>query len=261
MATEADWNGLVSGRSDSPTRGLYVSACLQPGKGSAASPFLALGSDGAEWWVKPPENAMLLRALVTEQVVAGVGNLIGAPMCQAAKIDIPAALLPWSHGPGRSLVAGLGSATKGLPNAVMEIRGVLDYRAEDDNRARHAGVYALVDWCFGSDLQWLIHVSDEWRLYSHDHGWYFPPSGADWTVDQLRTTVDQPCPITDDASGLSQAELTRLADALDEVKRDDIAGVLRNVPTSWIASDTELETLGWYLETRAPQVAARLRAL
>lgn len=259
MPNESVWNGLVRGRSD-PADGLSVTACLQQGRATASSPFLGAGSDGHQWWVKPPQ-AHLGKALVTEYVVGRVGQLIDAPVCEVAIIRIPDALGSWEFKPGHALPTGFGSATRDLDGVAEEIRGRLSRRGDDDNARRHGGVYALVDWCFGEDLQWLLHVNDQWRLYSHDHGWYLPPGGPDWTVDLLRATADLAKPLPDSASGLDRAHLSAVADKLEGVSRDALQKILMEVPASWPVTDAELDCLGWYLEHRAPQVAARLRAL
>jgi len=259
MVTEGDWAGLAAGRSD-PTGELTVTACLQQGKGSAANPFLATASDGDQWWVKAPASG-LTKALVTEYVVGRVGSLVGAPVCDVAVIEIPKVLLPWEFRPGQQLPTGYGSATRDLAGVVEEIYGALTHRNEDDNARRHGGVYALVDWCFGHDLQWLLHRSDQWRLYSHDHGWYFPPDGPGWTMDHLRVTADRNKALPCDPAGLDEAYLGTLADSLDAITREALRKIILEVPPSWPVTDAELECLGWYLEHRAPMVASRLRAL
>jgi len=259
VATEADWTGLVRGRSD-PAGELRVVACLQQGRATASSPFLASGSDGHQWWVKPPQ-VQLKKALVTEYVVGRVGQLIGAPVCETAVIEIPTSLLPWEFRPGQQLPTGFGSATRDLPGVVTEIRGSLSHRGDDDNARRHGGVYALVDWCFGDDLQWLLHTSDQWTLYSHDHGWYLPPGGPDWSLASLRAAVDVAGPVPGTPTGLDKTHLDRLADGLEAVTREALQKIMMDVPISWPVAGAELECLGWYLEHRAPLVAARLRAL
>ncbi len=259
VVDRASWTGVIGTRTDD-VAALSVRACLAQAKETASSPFLALGNDGQQWWVKPPQAA-LDKALVTELVVGRVGALIGAPVCHVEAIQIPDALLPWELRPGTPLPTGIGSATANLPGAIEEIRPNLTRRYDDDNRRRHAGVYALVDWCFGSDLQWLLRADAEWQLFSHDHGWYLPPSGQAWDEQSLECNVDTPCLVPDDPAGLDPIELERLASSLDGITQADLLHVLKSVPTSWPVIDRELEALGWFLQTRAPEVAERLRGL
>jgi hypothetical protein len=187
--------------------------------------------------------------------------MIGAPTCEVEPIAIGSALLPHDILPGVPLLEGVGTATLDLEGTVTEIRPVLTHRDRDDNRIRHAGIYALVDWCFGSDLQWLQRVDADFELYSHDHGWYFPPSGPDWNEAELTTNVTIAVQVTDSPVGLDTPEVERLADLLSSPCRDQLAAILNDVPVSMPVTNTELECLGWFLEERAPQVARRLRTL
>jgi hypothetical protein len=255
---ESAWTSLVSGRNNvgSPLR---LKAPLRQGGGSASRPFLGLGTDGRQWWVKAP-LPNLDRALVTEFVVGKAGALIGAPVCEVELIHIGPEILPWEvSADGEQLVAGIGSATLNLDGTLVEIRPNLTHRDDNSNPIRQAGIYALVDWCFGADLQWLQRVNADWETHSHDHGWYLPPGGPSWSGDSLRAAVGRPCELTDDPAGLDSTEIDRLADALEKVHRTDLADVLAAVPLGWPVPDEDLCCLGWFLESRAPQVAARLR--
>lgn len=230
----------------------------QPNSGAQAFPVLA--SDGARWYVKAPNNPQGAQILVTEYLVSQVGALIGAPVCTVRPIEIPADLDGFRVVNGPELHTGIGSASQAIPD-VVEMRPQLLYRNEDDNARRHAGVFALFDWCWGDDQQWLAVETDEHRLYSHDHGYYFPPGGQNWTAADLTANVDQPHELALPPDGLNVDELGRLADALDAVAADDLAAILESVPEEWPVPDEDLEALGDYLQKRAPGVASRLRAL
>jgi hypothetical protein len=152
----------------------------------------------------------------------------------------------------------LAHASLALSDA-QELRQ-LEYRDRDDNPRRHAGVFALYDWCWGADDQWLHCESDDRKLYSHDHGMYVP-DGPAWTEATLLARVGEPHPLGYEARGLDAVALSGFADRLENVRRGEIAKVMSSVPASWPMSDGELEAFGFFLERRAPAVAARLRAL
>jgi hypothetical protein len=81
------------------------------------------------------------------------GALIDAPVCEVAVIEIPPELEGAEFRPGFALQPGLASGSR-------HVEGVLEHRnlvhlEDDDNRARHAGVFALYDWCWGADDQWF----------------------------------------------------------------------------------------------------------
>lgn len=198
--------------------------------------------------------------MVTEYVVGRVGALIGAPTCENSIIKIDPAFEGWEFAQGRHLRSGLGHGTLEVEAAIEE-RPNLKYRSEDDNKARQAGIYALHDWCWGSDQQWLHSTAHENTIFSHDHGFYFPPSSWRWEVDALRQRVDEAHVLGQATDGLTQRDLWMAADQLDKVDKSALVAILRQVPTTWPATDAELETLGWFLERRAGAVASRLREL
>jgi hypothetical protein len=68
------------------------------------------------------------------------------------------------------LAEGYGSASLEVGD-VVEVRS-LQHRSEDDNARRHVGVYALYDWCWGADDQWLYQGGTRNTIFSHDHGSY-----------------------------------------------------------------------------------------
>jgi len=155
-------------------------------------------------------------------------------------------------------VEGFASASTGVRNAIEDRQ--LAHRIRDDNRQRHAGIYALYDWCWGGDDQWLYGQDEDRRVYSHDHGHFFP-RGPGWTEQSLLAEVDRPHPRPDDVSGLDTVEVERLASALDSVSRASLIEILSAVPDSWPITNAELEALGYFLEYRCQPVAARLRRL
>ena len=98
--------------------------------------------------------------------------------------------------------------------------------------------------------------------YSHDHGLYLPPHGrGGWTLQSLTDHLDRPNELPDARGGLSIDAIEDVALALSEVTRDDLVRVMTSIPASWPVCDSELEELGWFLESRAPAVAARVKDL
>lgn len=233
-----------------------------PGAGGS-KPLLALGADGRRYWVKPIKNPQGPMVPVNEQIVARCGELIGAPTCSVKIVEIPQALGGMIS--GVRVEPGLAHGSLDVADTVNERR--LVHRSEDDNQRRHAGLFALHDWCWGSDSQWLFALSDERKTYSHDHGHFFP-GGPNWPsgLDEIRTLVDDPHCLQDDApsadpAGLDTDALRELADALDKVGSDDLVRILTVVPPEWPVADADLDLLGFFLEARAPQVAGRLRLM
>jgi hypothetical protein len=146
-----------------------------------------------------------------------------------------------------------------IPDAVEE--RAMAHRDEDDNARRAAGVFALHDWCWGGDGQWLYCASDEYKLFSHDHGWYLPPEGPSWTEAELVSSVDSPHELPLDHAGLDVDTLESTAGALESVTREDLQRILGAVPAEWGIPVDDLEAVGFFLERRAPAVAGRIRAI
>lgn len=262
MADEQDWAGVSLARHDD-FDDLSVIAVIEPGQASWGSPFRALGSDGNSYFVKTLGTCArdwAQGALAIEYVVAQVGKLIGAPVCDGGLIRVPTELAGHSLGRGATLHAGIAHASKALATA-EERRGQLAFRHRDHNGSRHVGIYALYDWCFGDDPQWLHDVSDDQTVYSHDHGLYFPPHTGEIRPDILRESRDEPNELPDSREGLHIQSAEDVAQSLEKITRDALVEILRGVPASWPVSDEALVTLGWFLEHRAPAVADRIRNL
>lgn len=221
--------------------------------------FLAADGVGEQWWVKPLNNLQDARVTVTEAIVASVGALICAPVCDSDIVCLPPEIEGWEFRPGSVIESGYAHASRAVANAVED--RFLQYRENDDNARRHVGVFAVYDWCWGGDEQWLYAVSEDRKLYSHDHGWYLPETGATWDVGALVTHVSVPHMAEWSPSGLDSAVIAACADRLRTLTHDELVGALSGIPKSWPVSDLELERVGWFLESRAPAVAARLESM
>ncbi len=254
----ASWNGQITGNRSSASYGPVISIPLQPSPQGGSGTFLAADSEHCQWWVKPLNNLQGERVTITEAIVGSVGQLVGAPVCEAAVVTLPEALRGWEFRPGSRLEPGSAHACKAVDMAA-EARQLL-YRDRDDNRVRHAGVFALYDWCWGGDDQWLYSETADKKLFSHDHGYYLPEIGHTWTQGTLVAKVDEPHQPSWPTDGMDAAELTRLAERLRGLSADELARALRVIPTTWPVTDTELEAVGWFLHRRAEQVAARLES-
>lgn len=263
MVERADWVGLVRSRNDDFDR-LVLTVPNASAVGTWSGPFRGIASDGREYFVKSMATcpAGQQMSLAIERVVAEIGQLINAPVCTTSLIRIPALLARWEPRPGIAVGEGLAHASLALTRADEQGRPRLAARGQDDNRRRHVGVYGLFDWCCGADNQWLYDLNSDCTLYSHDHGLYLPPVGTgSITEADLQSELNTPYVLPDDPAGLSPAAVAEVSAALDAVTQSDLAAILNHVPASWPVNDELLETLGWFLEHRAPAVANRLRSL
>ena len=232
-----------------------------PGDGGSA-PLLMREEDGTQWWVKLKNNRQGAMVLVNEQIVARCGALIGAPTCEVAIVVVPETLEGIAH--GVHIKSGFAHGSRHVQNARSERH--LMHRDEDDNIRRHVGVYALHDWCWGDDVQWLYAFKDNNKTYSHDHGHFFP-DGPNWNsnLQRVRQLVQSPRELNRhphvDSGNLDQVEILRTADKLSNVSFNDLLKIMSVIPTDWPVSNDELACISFFLEHRAPQVAERMLAL
>jgi len=220
---------------------------------------LAADSNGDHWWVKPLNNDQGERVTVTEAIVAAAGALVSAPVCDSAIVFLPPEIEGWEFRPGSKIMSGYAHASRGVANA-LEHRELL-YRDRNDNARRHVGVFAIYDWCWGGDDQWLYAETEDRMLYSHDHGWYLPETGPTWNIDALISKVRQAHTARWPAAGLNAEVIAGCAERLRELTRAELLSALSGIPDSWPVSDLELERVGWFLENRASGVADRLESI
>jgi len=259
MTVERDeWSGLLDSRG-APEEVLQIEQPLKPSVEGGSGVFLARASDGQRWWVKPENNLQGAKVIVTEYLIGSLGSLIGAPTCEVAVSQIPEELAGWEFRPGATLEAGLAHASRNVEDA--QLLHSLDYRQQDDNRRRHVGVFAIYDWCWGGDDQWLYCHSAEHRIYSHDHGWYLPEVGPEWSESALLSRINEAHPPSYPKNDLDPSAITQIAGVLEQIDKEKLVPILMSVPTSWAATNTDLEALGFFLERRAPAVADRLRQI
>jgi len=237
-----------------------MTAVIKDGsKPTSGSATFRVDSDDGIWWIKPLNNPQGARVPINELIIGRAGALIHAPVCQVAVIEIPSVFKGEKYGSNKdiSLDPGLVSGSRHIDGA-HEIRG-LDHHAKDDNACRIAGVVAHYDWCWGADDQWLYAADEDERIYSHDHG-HWLPNGPNWEIQHLEAEIEK-AHLVPNTKGIDPDALKQYAKRLNAVSHDDIVGILRGVPEKWPVTATELETVGWFLEYRADQVASRLEKL
>lgn len=254
------WEGLLSQRRFTAQKaGPVIAVPIQQSAQGGSGTFLAGDAEGRQWWVKPLNNTQGKRVTVTEAIIGAAGQLIGAPVCETAIVQIPAELEGWEFRHGHDLQAGFAHASSAV-EAAIEGRE-LQHRDEDDNHVHHVGVFALYDWCWGGDPQWLYASSQDHRLFSHDHGWYLPEEGAWWDQTALSRRVDEPHMPPWTRLGLDNDEIDRVATCLRGLTRTELRDMLCDIPNEWPVRDNELECVGWFLERRSRPVADRVEAL
>jgi hypothetical protein len=253
MVQRSEWTGAFATRSD--VAELTLTMTLKQSTRGGSGSFLGVASDGQRYWIKPLNNQQGTRVPATEQIVARAGALMGAPTCIARTVHIPSEFVGWEFRTGSALEQGIAHASLDVASSTETHR--LLYRDQDDNRQRHCAIFALFDWCWGGDPQWLVAPGFEY--HSHDHGWYLPPEGPTWAAAELQAAIELPHEYPGDTAGIAPEVAEAVASRLEAISHDDIRNALLAIPRSWTATDKELEEVGFFLEKRAAPVADRLR--
>jgi hypothetical protein len=230
----------------------------RPPANSGSRAFL-LHTDLGMCWCKPLNNPQGPMVPLNEQLCAAWGKLIGAPVCEGWMVEIPGELAGEEIAPGYLLEAGIAHGSAEVADAA-EIRGSLNHLGDDSNAVRYAGLFALYDWLWGGDAQWLYSTREQNAYYAHDQGHFFP-DGPNWTVDSLNASRELPHTLAQPTAGLDPVELQRLADALGALTAEELRDVLPNFPASWPMDPIKLDTVIDFALHRATGVAQRLRSL
>ncbi|HEX7292084.1 MAG TPA: hypothetical protein VF250_13240 [Conexibacter sp.] len=219
--------------------------------------FMVRADDSGDYWCKVTNNPTSPRIPINEQIAGRLGIAIGVSVATPALVRLDS-LAGWEFHPGLHVEPGWAHGCVAVSGA-FETRS-LGHRNDDDNRRRHAGFYALMDWLAGADQQWLYSGTAHNAYFSHDHGHFFP-GGPNWTPAALAAvgTADRTLAVPPD--GLDEAEVARLADAIGAISKDEIDAVMSNIPAEWPVGDDELAALSNFLEARQQPVAERLRSL
>lgn len=238
------------------TKGVAAVLPLRASTGGSAGSFLVAADDGFRYWCKALNNLQSPRVPITEQIVARLGRLIGTPVCRPELILLDG-VEGFEFRPGHHVEPGWAHGSLAVDPA-LEVRELRD-RTDDDNRRRHAGLFALHDWLAGSDAQWLYDTASDNAYFSHDHGFYL--TGPDWTELSLARQIGADFSLGLDATGLDRDELASLADRLEALSKSQIETEISQLPAGWPVGEGELQAVADFAEARRKSVAQRLRRL
>ena len=232
-----------------------VTRVRQTGSGSEA--FLGLASDGQQYWVKAPDSPQGPRALVAEVIAYGIGRAIGAPVPANVLVESPGAL-GVVYADGRPMSAGIGHGSLNVPD-VIESDDWGTYSQRDDNRRRQAFILAMWDFCMGVDPQWLHQTTEDYSIWSFDHGLWLAGE-TDWDLSGLRRIGTGAWPHDIDAAVASSQALNDAATQVAHLGLETIQAITGQVPLDWNTTPAELREVASLLYARVPGVTDRLRA-
>lgn len=222
---------------------------------SFSKPVLVGCDDGNLWVLKGLQNQ---RAIVNEQVVARIGALIGAPVCEVDIIELPQELC--------ALEPQLADVAPGLGHGVRYVADTSDregvkHTAEPGNVPRFAALQVLYTLTHAGDHQLIYSTIAPHIVYSVDHGHFFP-SGPNWTVNTLAACppVQQLDP-TFAACGIAANELKVIRPVLAAATDEKLQEIVGSVPAAWGIGDAERSSMHDFLVRRRGEVLTILDLL
>jgi hypothetical protein len=205
-----------------------------------------LCEDG-EYIVKFKGNRQGSRVLATEQVVATLGHLIGAPIPHVSQVDVPESMaseISINDKPGQAGIQH-GSLEEADCTGAMPIA----YADEKPNRARFGVLLVLYSWVVAGDYQWIYKKSEPHLVFSVDHAGFLPGATA-WTAATLKgapaVVVDPQLATLALEPEFTQPPVTRLR----AVTTIDIAAALARIDDDWLVPPDDAAVLAEFLWSR-----------
>ncbi|TLN27015.1 hypothetical protein FDZ71_00210 [bacterium] len=204
---------------------------------TSCRPIRVRCSDDATWYLK---GSHLGRVPVTEQVVARMALLIGAPVPQVAIVRLGAAeaeTLPEEVRPG------LYHGSREIPNADV----VYWLRSNKTNQSDIAGIDVLFSWAHSGDEQYLLDADD--RYFSFDHG-AFLPGGPCWDKDSLQTAEAPGRLDMFGRAGVGVEYYRPILERLEALTVEEVAAAVGMHPAEWECTVDDRVALAEYFWSR-----------
>ena len=236
-----DWDALIAAALDQP---LVLAHTFVKAWGTASRPVLLECDDNNDYVVKGRQAG---RMPVNDQIVARVAEAAAAPTGVPALVDVPGMLIA-AQPEMQHLPAGVAHGTKWIPDCSE--RAAIDHTSEAENRPRFTALALLFGWIEANDQQFIYTNASPHRVYSVDHGHFFP-GGPNWTVATLAaaaTPVPSPDLVTN--CGLTTAELDAAKPPFAAVTDETIAAAVAAPPDDWGLAWEERLAVAEFLASR-----------
>jgi hypothetical protein len=238
----------VSGARQAPVRAMTYIRKWE----TSSKPVALMCDDGQTYVVKALQNnnPLMGRVMVTEQVVARIGLLIGAPVSGVALVDVPAALIS-TQPEMQHLNHGVAHGSKFMAE-VTEQMGLEP--AHPLNRDRFARLAVLYGWVSASDLQFVYNKVEPRLVHSVDHG-HFLVGGPNWTLTSLaQPSIAQLDATVTNACSLTSEEKDNAVRYLFNIDNHAVAEIVSIPPVEWGFADDERVAFLDYLLRRRDQI-------
>lgn len=219
---------------------------------TSARPALFRCYDNRKYIIKGQQAG---RQIVNDQIVARLGVIINAPVGYPRIAEIDSEL---SEG-----YPELDYLTPGTAHATLFIEGCKDerdlskfYTEQAENIPRFASLCVLYGWVLARDHQFLFEEEFPNRVYSVDHGHFFP-GGPNWTMEalsqappaELDTRLRRLCSFSQESP-----EIRNTLEKLNKVSEDKIIQAVAAPPIEWGLTMEERVTMVEYLVKRQKEL-------
>ncbi|MDO4632092.1 MAG: hypothetical protein Q4A82_07410 [Corynebacterium sp.] len=224
-------------------------------------PFLAEADDGNFYWCKQFHNAHGGPSTINEVVSSIIGKELGSPILDWKILDIPSELVgtytPRSAEGNRILLEELPLFGTRQLFPVEEETDALKFVDKDFNYDRMPLLIALWILCDAQDLQLLFNASDDYSVYSLDHGMWFGSFERIWDL-QPPTSPQGQTEVLPLLGSIPEPHWDKAINAVKGLNKTLIDDVLKTVPAEWQVSPEKLEKLVKYALSRKPYTIEQL---
>jgi hypothetical protein len=191
--------------------------------------------------------------LAKEQIIAGLGHIIGAPVPQVRPVDVSPELIEQvvdrivaQYGDQfKALKAGVGHGCFYVGKCQGPV-GVLNQDAPQ-NRQRHARLAVLYGWVKPGDKQLFYELSEPPLLWTFDHGEFSLSEGGGKPFEE----------IVKDAQ-VSKEELLAVKEILENVSAQNIASAVARPHETWGVTIDQMVAYARHFDAKRIELIANI---
>ena len=224
---------------------------------TGTKPPLVYADDDNAYILKFLKNDHGPEATINEVVVSVIGEAIGAPVAPWSIVRVPEGLRQIID--NRIIEPGLAFGSRVLPTVGVDRMGTTFVNVNrDGNINRIPQLIALWHVCNALDIQVVFDSSEDHKIYSVDHGFWFGSHPYPWGLDRSSgfPEIDQvPLlrePIADECWDRAIQGLDNLDDSLKE-------RIFSAIPSEWNVARTDVEILVDFVISRKSSAISELR--
>lgn len=244
MPSDDEWQELLDAAD--PTDPVSADLFLKKLPGFSKSVLLSC-DDGEDYAVKAQQAraGRYHRAIVADQVVGRLGQVMDAPVGQVGLVEVPQPLIE-AEAEMQHCQPGLAHGCKWISGCSDKAR---DFRDSPENRERFAKMAMLYGLAEAHDHQVIYENQPLHRAHSVDHGHFLPPGAGRWTEESLRDRETfEADPRILRQLNFSAAELRDACESLQELTHEVIAGAVASVPSAWGITEGERIAMADYFD-------------